>query len=113
MWIAAESGTQWSGALYWAITNTTNYTYAFNDTSRHTGDKNWIQQVFLWLSSSFPINYTCYQYTAVGKYCFLCVQMLDDANWHEAPWRPGLFTIYCEVDTVWGGGGGGGQINAI
>ena len=39
-----------------------------------------IQQVLLWLSPSLPINYTCYQYTAVGKYCTLCVQMLDGAN---------------------------------
>ena len=61
--------------------------------------KNWIQQVLLWLSSSLPINYTCYQYTAVGKYCNLCVQMLDGANWHEAPWKPGLFTFDCEVDS--------------
>ena len=38
-------------------------------------------------------NYTCYQYTAVGKYCTLCVQMLDGANWHEAPWKPGLLTF--------------------
>ena len=75
-------------------TTTTTNTSAFNDTSRHTGVKNWIQQVLLWLSSSFPINYTCYQYTAVGKYCTLCVQMLDGASWHEAPWKQGLFTFW-------------------
>ena len=57
-------------------------------------DKNWIQQVLVGLSSSFPINYTCYHYTAVSKYCTLCVQMLDGANWHEAPWKLGLFTFW-------------------
>ena len=67
---------------------------AFNDTSRYIGDKNWIQPVLLWLSSSFSINYTCYQYIAVGKFCTLCVQMLYGANWHEAPWKPGLFTFW-------------------
>ena len=60
----------------------------------YIGDKNWIQQVLVGLSSSFPINYTCYHYTAVGKYCTLCVQMLDGANWHEAPWKLGLFTFW-------------------
>ena len=63
------------------------------------GDKKRIQQVLLWLSSSLPINYTCYQYTAVGKYCTLCVQMLDGANCHETPWKPGLFTFDWEVDS--------------
>ena len=56
--------------------------------------KNWIQQVLVGLLSSFPINYTCYHYTAVGKYCTLCVQMLDGANWHEAPWKLCLFTFW-------------------
>ena len=60
----------------------------------YIGDKNWIQQALVGLSSSFPINYTCYHYTAVGKYCTLCVQMLDGANWHEAPWKLGLFTFW-------------------
>ena len=60
----------------------------------YIGDKNWIQQVLVGLSSSFPINYTCYHYTAVGKYCTLCVQMLDGANWHEAPWKLDLFTFW-------------------
>ena len=60
----------------------------------YISDKNWIQQVLVGLSSSFPINYTCYHYTAVGKYCTLCVQMLDGANWHEAPWKLGLFTFW-------------------
>ena len=32
----------------------------------------WIQQVLVGLSSSFPINYSCYDHTAVGKYCTLC-----------------------------------------
>ena len=48
------------------------------------------------LSSSFPINYTCYWYTADGKNCTLCVQLvwlMDGANWHEVPWKPGLFTF--------------------
>ena len=72
----------------------------------YIGDKNWIQLVLVGLSSSFPINYTCYHYTVVGKYCTLCVQMLDGANWHEAvqmldganwheaPWKLGLFTFW-------------------
>ena len=47
------------------ITTTTTNTSAFNNTSRHKGDKYWIQQVLVGLSSSFPINYTCYHYTAV------------------------------------------------
>ena len=77
-----------------STTTTTTNTSAFNDTSRHIGDKNLIQQVLFWLSSSFPINYTCYHYTAVGKYCTLCVQMLDGANWHGAPWKLCLFTFW-------------------
>ena len=60
----------------------------------YIGDKKWIQQVLVGSSSSFPMNYTCYHYTAVGKYCTLCVQMLDGANWHEAPWKLGLFTFW-------------------
>ena len=60
----------------------------------YIGDKNWIQQVLVELSSSFPINCTCCHFTAVGKYCTLCVQMLDGANWHEAPWKLGLFTFW-------------------
>ena len=64
-------------------TTTTTNTPAFNDTSRHIGDKNWIQQVLVGLSSSFPINYTCYHYTAVGKYCTLCVQT---AEWCQLAW---------------------------
>ena len=52
-------------------TNTNNS--SFNDTSRYEGCKNRIQQVLLGLLFSFPVNYTCYQYTVVGKYCALCV----------------------------------------
>ena len=77
-----------------STTTTTTNTSAFNDTSRHIGDKNLIQQVLVGLSSSFPINYTCYHYTAVGKYCTLCVQMLDGANWHGAAWKLGLLTFW-------------------
>ena len=47
------------------------------------GDKNWIQQVLVGLSSSFPINYTCYHYTAVGKYCTLYVQTVE---WCQLAW---------------------------
>ena len=47
------------------------------------GDKNWIEQVLVGLSSSFPINYTCYHYTAVGKYCTLCVQTVE---WCQLAW---------------------------
>ena len=64
-------------------TTTTTNTSAFNDTSRHIGDKNLIQQVLVGLSSSFPINYTCYHYTAVGKYCTLCVQTVE---WCQMAW---------------------------
>ena len=64
-------------------TTTTTNTSAFNDTSRHIGDKNGIQQVLVGLSSSFPINYTCYHYTAVGKYCTLCVQSVE---WCQLAW---------------------------
>ena len=53
------------------------------DTSRHIGDKNWIQQVLVGLLSSFPINYTCYHYTSVGKYCNLCVQTVE---WCQLAW---------------------------
>ena len=66
-------------------------------TDCHIEGKNWIQQVLVGLSSSFPINYTCYQYTAVGKYWTLCVQivwLLNGANWHETPWKLGLFTFW-------------------
>ena len=92
-WVAAESGDLWSGAHTQPSTIRTTNTSAFNDTSRHDVDKNWIPQVMLGFSSSFPINYTCYQFTAVGKYCTLCGQMLYGANWHEAPWKLGLFTF--------------------
>ena len=50
---------------------------------------------FCWgrhLHSPLP---TSYQYTVVGKYYTLCVQivwLLGGANWHEAPWKPDLFT---------------------
>ena len=47
------------------------------------GDKNWIQQVLVGLSSSFPINYTGYHYTAVGKCCTLCVQTVE---WCQKSW---------------------------
>ena len=94
VWVAAESANLWSGALHTATTTTTTNTSAFNDTSRHIGDKNWIWQILLRVSSSIPINYTCYQHTAVGKYCTLCVQMMDGANWHEAPRKLGLLTFF-------------------
>ena len=77
-------------------TTTITNTSAINDTIRHEGYKNLIQQVVFVLSSSFLISYTCYQYTAVGKCCTLCVQivwLLAGANWHEAPWKLGLFTF--------------------
>ena len=48
------------------------------------------------MSSSFLINYTRYQYTAVGKYCTLCVQivwLLVGTNWREAPSKLGLFAF--------------------
>ena len=96
--VAAESRELWSGALHTTL-HYYNYQY-FNDTSRHDGYKNGIQQVMLVLSSLFPINYSCYKYTAVGTYCTVCVQMLDGAKWHEAPWKLGLFTFWCEVDTA-------------
>ena len=64
-------------------TTTTTNTSAFNDTSRHIGDKNWIQKVLVGFSSSFPINYTCYHYAAVGKYCTLCVQTVE---WCQLAW---------------------------
>ena len=64
-------------------TTTTTNTSAFNDTSRHIGDKNWIQQVSVGLSSSFPVNYTCYHYTTVGKYRTLCVQTVE---WCQLAW---------------------------
>ena len=31
-------------------------------------------------------------------HCTLCVQMLDGANWHEAPWKAGLFNF-----SLWSG----------
>ena len=77
-------------------TTTTTNTSAFNDTGS-LGDKNWIQQVLAGLSYSFPLNYTCYHYTAVGNYCTLCVQivwLVNGANWREAPWELGLFTFW-------------------
>ena len=46
-------------------------------------NKNWIQKVLVGLSSSFSINYTCYHYTAVGKYCTLCVQTVE---WCQLAW---------------------------
>ena len=64
-------------------TTTTTNTSAFNDTSRHLGDKNWIKQILVGLSSSFPINCTCYHYTAVSKYCTLCVQIVE---WCQLAW---------------------------
>ena len=55
----------------------------------------------LGLSPSFPINYTCYQFIDVGKYCTLCAQMLDAANWNEATvlftfllWSKAMIQIY-------------------
>ena len=44
------------------------------------------------IHSSLPT--TCYQYTVVGEYCTLCVQivwLLGDPNWHEVPWKPDFF----------------------
>ena len=38
---------------------------------------------------------TCYQYTVVGEYCILCVQivwLLNGANQHESAWKPAFFT---------------------
>ena len=49
----------------------------------YIGDKNWIQQVLVGLSSSFPINHTYYHYTAVGKYyTFVC----SDVGWCQLAW---------------------------
>ena len=62
------------------------------------GIKNWIRQVLLWLSSSFLINYTCYQYTAVCKYCTLCVQMLPISMRHYGNQVCLLFD--CDVETA-------------
>ena len=67
VWVAAESVAYDQEPCTQPTTTTTTNTSAFNGTSQHIGDKNWIQQVLLWLSSSFPINYICYQHTAVGN----------------------------------------------
>ena len=89
-WCMSESLTRGGGETVPVIPGacaTCNFTYLvrgpFNDTSRHIGDKNWIQQVLVGLSSSFPINYTCYHYTSVGKYCTLCVQTVE---WCQLAW---------------------------
>ena len=44
---------------------------------------------------------TCYQYTVVGKYSTLWVQivwLLDDTNWHETPQKP-CSCVYITVTT--------------
>ena len=66
--VAGESGNLWPWALHAAATSTTTNTSAYY-TRKPIGNKTWIQQVLLRLSSSFSIKYTCYQYTAVAKYC--------------------------------------------
>ena len=86
-WVAAESWDLWSGALRTTCTTTTTNTFAFNDTSRHEGHKNWIEQVLLGLLSSCPVNHTCYQYNVVGEHCTLCVQVVLTVGWCQLAWR--------------------------
>ena len=89
VWVAAESENLWSGALH-----TTHHYYNYQYFSVTLAD---IQGCIF----SFPINCTCYQYTAVGKYCTLCVQMLDGANWHEAPGKPWPVFYLLTLQVTW------------
>ena len=96
-WVAAECGDLWSEALH-----TTHYYHIYQYFCIQWHQRTYmrlkkIQQVLLGFSSSLPINYICYQHTVVGKYCTLClhiVWLLDGADWHEAPWIPGLCTSW-------------------
>ena len=68
------------------ITNTN--TSAFNDTSRHLGDKKLNSTSFVVVVISIP-----HKLHLLPVHC-CWVQMLDGANWHEAPRKSGLFTFW-------------------
>ena len=92
VWVAAESETFDQEPCTQPNSSTTTNNSAFNDTSRHIVDTILIRQ---WPAVIYiPHKLHFYQYNAVDKYCSLCAQMLDGANWHEARWKPGLFTFW-------------------
>ena len=77
VWVAAEMETCDQEPCTQPNTTITKNTSAFKDNSRHKGKK-LNSTSLLRLLSSFPISYTCYQYTAVSNYLyFVC----SDVGW--------------------------------
>ena len=95
-WVVAETGDLW-----WGAPHKTHYYYNYYYLRIQSHSTEWVKKL---ISPSFAgIGIFIANWQLATNTLYLCVEIVwlfDDCNWHEAPWKPALFTSKLEVGSA-------------